>query len=128
MSGLTSIDDFVFNINEEGKLLSSGFLVNSFLLNSGMSPMLTIQKGGNSSDMFSNYFDNLAIPAGLFYVNFPKQQYITQQEKHDVINDDIYEKLFQLVLNDTEKKKKKTKKNIIKLTDNKKTRKIKSFN
>jgi hypothetical protein len=126
MSNLTSTDDFVFNINEEGKILSSGFLVNSFLLHSGMSPMLTInlEQSGGEYNKFSQHFDNLAVPAGLFYINCPnkhKQEDITN--KHNVINDDIYEKLFQLILSDKQKKKIKTKKNINKITNHTKTKK-----
>jgi hypothetical protein len=100
MTELTNIDDFVFNITEDGKVKSSGYLVNSFLLNNTIP---SLQVGG---------MEHLAVPAGLFYINYPNKKTVPINEDVKCISDDIYEKLFQLILNDKQKKKIKTKKNI----------------
>lgn len=128
MTGLTSIDDFVFNVDDNGQIMSSGFLVNSFLFNSGLPPMLILNNQNGGNDKFSSSFDNLAVPAGLYYINCPNKRnsVLNNHYKHDVISDDIYEKLFQYVLNDT-KKKKKTKKQLIKIINHKKTKKNKNI-
>jgi hypothetical protein len=137
MSDITSIDDFVFNMNNDGKITSSGFLVNSFLLNSGLPPMVTFnlnnQNGGNDNNKFSPIFENLAVPAGLYYINCPDNKKNNENDennenmykKHEVISDDIYDKLFEFIVNDT-KKKKNTRKNLNKIINHKKTKKLKS--
>jgi hypothetical protein len=58
----------------------------------------------------SNLFDNLAIPSGLYFMhNLSKEKCEFKTEKHEVLNDDIFDKLFNLVEYD-KKQKRKTKK------------------
>jgi hypothetical protein len=127
-NNITSTDDFVFNTTPNGEITSSGYLVNSYLLNSSINASNPNNQLGGENNKFTELLNNLAIPAGLFYINHPnkKQEQSEQQEQlfnHKVLDDDIYEKLFQYVLNDRQKKKIKTKKNIIKLSNHKKTKK-----
>ena len=86
----------VFNNNElimyqeDGKIMSGGYTVNSILMNSGKSPLNTYHYGGSKSleskyniDDYTNkthnefkedqntdnIFKDLAVPIGIFYIN-----------------------------------------------------------
>jgi hypothetical protein len=126
--------DFVFtkNNNENGEnvFVGGGYKVESFFLNNNMAPMTTMnnhhQQGGNTK--VSSQFDNLAVPAGLFFINqknTKKSVYNDKNNKdnykpHETASDDLIDKLFGLVEVD-KKRKRKTKKHLDKVP-NKKTR------
>ena len=83
-----------------GQTYSAGFNINSVMLQYGISPITSLpsgdQTGGNN---VSDLFNNLAIPAGLFYFNgLDKPQ--TGGEKHTYenksIDDSLYSKLMDL--------------------------------
>ena len=122
-------DDFVLmkKINEDGKeiITGGGYKIQSSLLENNIAPMTTYntldQKGGR----LSSSFDNLAVPAGLFYINTNKHKNTSNHDykydKHTIISDDLFDKLFNLAHNN-KKKKQKTKKHI-KHTNKNKTKK-----
>lgn len=60
--------DLVF-YQEDGKIMSGGYLIDSILLKQGISPMTTLNQSGgiNTNNKVSNIFENLAVPAGLMY-------------------------------------------------------------
>ncbi len=137
------MNDLIF-YKEGDQIKSVGYRINSILLQNGMSPMKTFntykQTGG---DNISSDFEELAVPSGLSYFS-PKK--ISSDldlfsggslknnptDAHDVLSDDIYDKLFGLVEYD-KKQKRKTRKhrsdidtvpaNSKKSTKSKKTRK-----
>ena len=118
---LRKIDD-----NGEQQFLGGGYKINSTLLQSGMSPLTTFNDGNQNGGKVSSPFENLAVPAGLFYINqhIPKNTDIKEDiyyKKHQTISDDIMDKLFGLV-EANKKQKRKTRKNIIK-QDKRKSRK-----
>ena len=124
--------DFVFtqttDKNGETKIVGGGFNINSFFLQEGTSPMRTYNTSDQMGGKVSSSFENLAVPAGLFYVNMrvPKQHHekkTKNYEKHTPISDDLIDKLFSLVDVD-KKRKRKTKRHSMKLEKNK-TRKHK---
>ena len=109
-------DDFVLTrrIGEDGKteFVGGGYTVESFLLEKDISPMSTLnsdlkQNGGK----VSSPFENLAVPAGLFFINqkIPKKTHNENDnnlyKNHETISDDVMEKLFGLANNDTKKRK-----------------------
>lgn len=120
-------DELIF-YKENDQIKSGGYSVKSALLNNDISPMTTMNSlflGGG--EKVSDAFDNLAVPAGLFFINqkVPKGKHPEKWEPHKVIPDDLYDKLFDLIKFDnknTSKKQKKTKKRL-NITKNKKTRK-----
>lgn len=128
--------DFVFmqqtDKNGEKQILGGGYKIDSFLLNNGISPMTTYNTNDQTGGKVSSSFENLAVPAGLFYVNmrFPKKDSEKREEfyqKHETISDDIVDKLFGLVEADKKRNRKTRKfvrKNSTKL-DKTKTRKHK---
>ena len=124
--------DFVFmqrtGENGQKEIIGGGYKINSFLLQEGKSPMTTYNTNDQMGGKVSSSFENLAVPAGLFYVNmrFPKKDSEKQEQfyqKHETISDDMIDKLFGLVEAD-KKRKRKTRKHYTKL-DKTKTRKHK---
>jgi hypothetical protein len=102
----------------EPEFIGGGYKVNSFFLNAGESPMKTINND-NTQDggKVSTPFENLAVPAGVFFINqrikktntdsYSKDRY----KNHEMLPDDIFDKLFGLVEVD-KKRKRKTRKHI----------------
>jgi hypothetical protein len=123
--------------NGEPEFLSGGYKIKSFLLESEISPLTTFNNGINQNGInqnginqnggkVSSPFENLAVPAGLFYINqrVPKNTDIKEDfyyKKHETISDDIMDKLFGLV-ESNKKQKRKTRKHIIR-QDKRKSRK-----
>lgn len=119
-------DELIF-YKENDQIKSGGYSVKSTLLNNNISPMTTMNSlilGGG--EKVSDAFDNLAVPAGLFFINqkVPKGKNDEKFEPHKVIPDDLYDKLFDLIKfdNKNNKKQRKTKKRLY-IMKNKKTRK-----
>ena len=133
-----SVDD------ETGKrtFVGGGYKVESFFLKGNVPIMTTYNNNNNNNNnkssnqsggKVSSPFENLAVPAGLFYINqkIPKIYFDENVDiedkkfhlykKHETVSDDIIDKLFGLVDAD-KKRKRKTKKHITK-SNNKKTRK-----
>jgi len=121
--------ELVFTINNEGGFVGGGYKINSLFLQGGKSPMTTLNTSEKNGEKVSSLFENLAVPAGLFYVNMrvPKkeQEIHTEQhyKAHETISDDMIDKLYSLVQFD-KKQKRKTKKHHI-TQSNTKTRRVK---
>ena len=106
------IDDLVFSKND-GKIQAGGFMIKNSLLEEGV-PALKIQNNKNmSGGSVSSLFKDLAVPAGLLYLqqNMAQKHY---HEKHpEMINSGIYDKLLKLAedkpVKKYTKKSKKTK-------------------
>lgn len=135
-SDLFDGNEFVFNRIQKPdgttEIIGGGYKINSFFLQDDIPAITTLndpqQDGGKvSSPKVSSPFENLAVPAGLFYINqkIPKNNVSLEDEKqikkHEMISDDIMDKLFGLVDAD-KKRKRKTRKNNGKL-NKQKTRK-----
>ena len=116
-------EDFVYTQvkGDDGsiEIIGGGYKVSSSFLKAGMPIMTTtstfdnIQDGGKK---VSSPFENLAVPAGLFYINqkMPKMydNKYDHYEPHNMLPDSIFDKLYALV--DGSKKansNKKTRKN-----------------
>ena len=115
-------DDFVFT-TKGGEFVGGGYKIKSFFLQGGESPMVTINTGDQAGGKVSSPFENLAVPAGLFYVNMrvPKKDTDKNEhyyKQHEVLSDDMVDKLFGLVEAD-KKRKRKTRKHTNKLDKNK---------
>ena len=137
---LMSANDLIF-YKEGGNIMSGGYKLNSIFLQNGVSPMQTVNfrkkgletnslesdskesdsskdgkndKSHSSKDSnISSLFEDLAIPAGLFFNNaklfsqnkIPYQPY----EEHTMLPDDIFDKLFKMVEYDPNLKANKNK-------------------
>ena len=116
--------DLVFNTNENGDVTAGGFLVNSCLLKSGLSPIATMngehQKGGGVSQIFNN----LAVPAGLLYMQQSLSSASPSGSGDETISDDLYDKLLNLAMDRPEpQRKKKSRRNRKKTKNNTRRRK-----
>ena len=109
-------NDLIFYKDDNGKIMSGGYDVDSHMLRNGISPMRTLnfeQNGGKDKKetKVSNEFENLAVPAGLYYITQPqsKVKHNSYDKDHTPLSDDIFDKLYEMIeYND--KKKRKTKK------------------
>jgi hypothetical protein len=131
-----STEDFVMYKDASGNYIGGGYRIKSDLLNSELSPMHTLNfkssenktdgdtiGGGNN---VSSPFENLVVPAGLFFINqkMPKCNHDEKYSKHTTLSDDMHDKLFALInlKNPIKHKNKKTKKHMIAIK-HKKTKK-----
>lgn len=120
--------EFVFTqmIDENGNkiVVGGGYKIDSYFLKEGQPIMTTHnidleniskQEGGKN---VSSPFENLAVPAGIFYVNQKVPKLSTAEthynENHNMLPEDIYDKLLSLVQQTPKKKNtRKNKKNLI---------------
>ena len=100
-------EELVFHSDENLGIGSGGFGVNSILLKSGMSPIMTIntnkQIGGNFEKV-SDLFNDLVVPNwALSYNNrivggkYKEVEHNDSDSEDDVIHDDLHEKLLEMV-------------------------------
>jgi hypothetical protein len=107
--------ELVFTKNSDGSVIGGGYKITSEWLEGGMSPILTLNGSEQNGGKVSSPFENLAVPAGLFYVNMrvsKKNMENTQYKRHDTIPDDMIDKLYSLVEFDNKRKRKTRKTNI----------------
>ena len=88
----------IYNMND-GKIMAGGYSVNSILLNDQRPAMYQKDGGKSRHEKVSDRFKNLAVPAGLLYINenVSENTNINDAMINDaIINDDLYEKLLYL--------------------------------
>ena len=111
MSHFTGEDLIFYKDSTNGKIMSGGYLIDSIMMKNGTSPMSTYHyKGGfknekdkdededKDEDKVSSIFENLAVPAGLFYMN--ERTPITDRceyQSAEPLSDDLHESLLALV-------------------------------
>lgn len=99
-------DELVFNNDIKEGIHSGGFSVKSIMMKAGMSPIMTInneQIGGNN-DKVSDLFNNLVIPNWTLSYNnriiggkYNEVQHSDDETEDEIIDDDLHEKLLELV-------------------------------
>ena len=108
-------DDFVINRDTNGNIIGGGYKINtSYFSQHGTPAMTTYNEYEQTGGKVSSPFENLAVPAGLFYVNMriPKNYSSAIEDKyttHQTASDDLIDNLYALVEID-KKKKRKTRK------------------
>ena len=120
--------ELVFENNMEGGIHSGGFSVKSIMMKAGMSPIMTVnneQFGGG--DKVSDLFNDIVIPNwALSYNNrilggnYKDKRNDSEDDEDDVIEDDLHDKLLDLVKQHNDKIE-KTKKKITRKSRSKKT-------
>ena len=113
-------------------IMSGGYSVDSYLLKEGMSPLHTfnsLESGqiGGLGQKVSSIFENLAVPAGLFFNNQkPVQDMYGGARKcmdHKMLPDNIFDEFMRMIeIDKTKKKNRKTRKPTS--IPNKKTRRL----
>ena len=120
-------NDLVFNNNKVDGIFGGGFSVNSIMMKSGISPIMTLNgnnmQNGGSTGKVSDIFGGLAIPAYAYHNggsknnSYKDHNHGNDDSEDDIIDDDLHDKLLGLVkehesrLTHEERKKKKTRKN-----------------
>ena len=100
-------DDLVFNTDKNGNITAGGFSIDSCLLKSGVSPITTINNGPKKGGSVSSIFNNLAVPAGLLYMQQSLATSYTSNNGNETISDTLYDKLLNLATDKPEVQKKK---------------------
>ncbi len=114
-------NELVFNTDKEAGIYSGGFSVNSIMMKSGLSPILTVNKPLQSggSTKVSDLFNDLVIPNWALSYSMRGGEYKDESsdsdsEYGDDIDDDLHDKLLGLVreydIKSGGSKKKKTRK------------------
>jgi hypothetical protein len=107
-SGINYIggDELVFNNDTDLGIHSGGFSVNSIMLKAGMSPIMTVNSDqlGGTNEKVSDLFNNLVIPNWTLSYNnrltggkYKEIEKKINDSDDDVIDDDLHEKLLDLV-------------------------------
>ena len=108
ISELTT-NDLILN-NQDGHIQSGGFLINNIFLNNNDSAMFINNKKNELGDKVSDFFKDLAVPSGLLYLQQkPSKKIFINEDNKNIVDDNLYEKLFKL-LEHTKNNKLKTKK------------------
>jgi hypothetical protein len=110
--------EFVITQKAGGEFISGGYKIASNFLGGDKELMTTFNKLNQDGGKVSSQFENLAVPAGLFYINtrIKKNNNINLEEHYNnrkTAPDEMIDKLYSLVEFD-KKRKRKTKKHIIK--------------
>ena len=103
-----------------GQIYAGGFQLNNSLLGEGLSPMQTTNKpmvGGS----VSSALNDLAVPAGLLYLQRSMTAHKYHEKHSEVIDKNLFDKLFDLAQEVPNKKQTKKKLN----SNTRKTRKTK---
>jgi len=116
-------DDLVYNNDIERGIHSGGFSVKSLMMKEGISPIMTINKNQiGGTNQVSDIFNDLVVPNWtLSYHNKmaggAAKIHNDSDSEDDVIDDDLHDRLLDLVkqhdIQMKENKKKKTRKNLI---------------
>jgi hypothetical protein len=105
-------DDLVFNTDKNGDITAGGFSVDSCLLKSGVSPITTINNGSQKGGSVSEIFKDLAVPAGLLYMQQSLATAYSSGNGDEIISDSLYDKLLNLATDKPKvQKKKKSRRN-----------------
>jgi len=129
-------NDLLFYKQQQGGndiIMSGGYSVDSYLLKAGLSPVQTLNtlEGKNQmeggSQKVSSIFENLAVPAGIFFNNQkPVQDMYGGARKcmdHQMLPDNIFDEFMRMIeIDKTKKRNRKTRRPTS--VPNKKTRRL----
>ena len=127
-------NDLLFYREQQGGndiIMSGGYSVDSYLLKEGLSPIQTINslEGGGQigGQKVSSIFENLAVPAGLFFNNQKSAQDMNGGARkcmdHTMLPDNIFDEFMRMIeIDKTKKQNRKTRRPPS--VPNKKTRRL----
>lgn len=106
-------NDLIYYSDNEGKIYSGGFSVNSIMIKEGLSPIMTLNDiaSNNQDKSVSSLFSDLVVPSWTLHheniklnggtsqkrVNISDKDTDSDMESDGYISDDLYEKLLGLV-------------------------------
>ena len=93
-------NELIFNTDKEAGIYSGGFSINSIMMKSGLSPILTVNKplqSGGASQV-SDLFKDLVIPNWALSYSMKGGEYKDESsDSESEIDDDLHDKLLGLV-------------------------------
>lgn len=94
-------DDLIFYNDENGEIHSGGFNVNSVLMKMGLSPITTLNGGGQNGDNVGDLFKDIVIPSWAIYlpnkISVGGNNINNITEEDEFIDEDLHDKLLDLV-------------------------------
>lgn len=99
-------DELIFNNDKNSGIYSGGFSVNSIMMKSKMSPIMTLNNNSinKESDKVSDLFNDLVVPNWTLTYNnritggkYNQNDHENSDSDDDIINDDLHDKLLDLV-------------------------------
>ena len=100
------LDDLIISKKSSNETICGGFKVNNILLNSDNPPVVTINSKKKQLNKVSSLFDDLAVPAGLLFIQDKlTPRYSEKTEKF--VDDTLYDRLFNLAQINTKKQSRK---------------------
>lgn len=100
------LDDLIITKNSDNETICGGFKVNNILLNSNNPALITMNSGKKPFNKVSSLFDDLAVPAGLLFIN-DKMTPRYSEKTDNIIDETLYDKLFNLARINTKKQSKR---------------------
>lgn len=108
-------NDMIFYEDKDEKIYAGGFSVNSVMMKNGISPILTLNNSTINSEKVSDLFDNIVVPNWAFYLptnnitggNNLHNKNLDSDDEDDIIDDDLHNKLLDLVKPEIKKAGKK---------------------
>ena len=105
------IKDLVFSSDKNGNINAGGFMIENSFLKKGIPPMVTTNKNNMEGGSVSSLFKDLAVPAGLLYIQQTMAPRHYHEKHHEMMECGIFDKLLGLAKDKPERKlTKKTKK------------------
>jgi len=106
-----TMENMVYN-KQGGTITSGGFKVNSSPMIGGASALMPVGEDKNKNiNKVSSLFNDLAVPAGLFYMKNNLEKNFIQEKSDEIVPPDLYNKLVELAENKPKNSKKKTLRN-----------------
>lgn len=99
-------NDLIYATGGDGKVTAGGFSIDSCLLKGGYSPIVTMSGGGKGVSKDSDSMHNLAVPAGLLYMQESIERKYDTRDNMEVVSDSLYDRLIDLAGPEKEKKPK----------------------
>ena len=100
------LDDLIITKNSSDETICGGFKVNNILLNTDNPAIVTVNSQKKPLNKVSSLFDDLAVPAGLLFIQDKlTPRYSEKTEK--IIDNTLYDRLFNLAEINTKKQSRK---------------------
>ena len=114
-------EDFVFTKDQKGNIVGGGYKITSLFLQGGQSIMKTLNTGEQNGGKVSSPFENLAVPAGITYIEAKQMggqlKNMHDEDESEPISDTIHDELLKLVSVHSKNSARKTRRNTV--NDNK---------
>ena len=89
---------------KNGKFQAGGFMIKNTFLEQGGAPMITLNKNNMSGGSITGIFKDLAVPAGLLYLQQNTAERFYHNKNPEMMESSIFDKLLELSQDKSERK------------------------